>query len=530
MPRRQVIEIYAPTAGFKSNSPTILMDPRTQPYGLNAKLYYGANQKEYGTSLYATATGAVLGAPINFMFEAKFPNSNTLQIFTHTGVHRYSSGSDLFVVDGQTFNGTYTDYWDGIMYNDQFFYLNGVDPIQYKASFSATGTNMNSAVNTSTYTAWSINALADHLCIYHVYENGTEFFKRVQWTKKGALSPSGTDDFIAGTAGAQDLQDAQGEIKTAKPLGDGIAIYAERSIHIQTFVGGDAVYNFDRAVNGVGTPSRRGVVSYKDVNYFVSHDNFHAYFGGDDVRDIGDQIKAFAFGEINDSAMANAYVEADPEQEEILFHVPTGTSDLPNRTWVYRIDDDSWIPLARNYTANGRFTRVSGLTIGELQGNIGAQNFRYGDAFVKVESLTRLYGDQSGRVVKVDPSVYTLSESGTNASQQFVYDTPDLTGGNYVDPETGNKVDFTSTNKRWTQVNIEMAGQGMASVFFSTDKGSIYTELPESPVTLVNTGTNHIIDIDVTSKYIRYEVVNTGTNEWVAIRYIGAEFIPGSEN
>ena len=528
--RRQIIEIFAPDEGVKSNVPSTLMPPRSQPFGLNGKMYFGYNQKEYGTSLYATASGATLGHPINFIFEARFPNSNVLQIFTHTGVHRYSAGSDLFVNDGQSFMGTYSDYWDGFMYNDQFFYTNGVDPIQYKSSFSATGTNMNSAVQTSTYSAWGINSLADHLCIYHVFENGTEFSKRVQWTKKGALSPTGTDDFVAGTAGAQDLQDANGEIKTAKPLGAGIAIYAERSIHIQSFVGGDSVYAFDRVVNNMGTPSRRGVVSYKNVNYFVSHDNFHAYYGGNDVDDIGDPVRHIAFGEVNDSAMTNAYVEIDPEQEEVLFHIPTGTSELPNRTWVYRIDNKSWSPLARNYTAYGRFTRVSGLTIGELVGNIGAQNFKYSDAFVRVEALTRLYGDQSGRVVKVDPAVYTISESGTSNAQTFIYDTPDMTGANVVDPESGDKVDFTSNFKRWTQVNFDISGQGSAHILYSTDRGSNFTELPESPVALVNSGTNHTLDIDVSSKLIRYRVLNTGTNEWVAVKYVGAEFVPGSEN
>jgi hypothetical protein len=528
--RRQTFEIFAPTKGLTSNTPDNIMDPRAQPFGQNGKMYYGFNQKEYGTSLYATGVASVLGTSPNLLYEARFPNANSLQVFTHTGVNRYTSGTDSFVSDGQTFTGTYTDYWSAVVHADRFYYTNGVDPIQVKPSFSATGTVMHSAVATSTYKAWGLLSLFDHLVLYHTIENGTEHAKGVRWTDKGALSPSATTDFVNGTAGAIDLPDVVGNIQAAAQLGAGAAIYGNKTIHNQYFVGGDEVFRFEKVVDGLGTPSRRGVAAYKDANYFISENNFHAYNGGDDVRDIGDPIKRFAFGLINHSAISNAFVEVDPAEEEVLFHVPTGTSSLPNRTFVYRINDDSWSMLIRNYTANGVFTRKTGLTIGELVGPIGAQNFKYGDAFISVESLTRLYGDQSGRVVKVDPALYSVSESGVALPQTFIYETPDITNAKAKDTVSGEVVDFTSNDKRFVQMNIDAKGNGSLNVLYSTDRGSSFTALPESPLTLVATGTSYVMDIDINSKQARFRFTNTSTNEFCAVEYVGVNFIPGSDN
>src|SRR6185436_5002488 len=151
-------------------------------------------------------------------------------------------------------------------------YANGVNPIQMKPTITATGTNMPSAVSPNTYTAWALLSMRDHLLLYHTIEDGTEYYKRARWSKKGLLTYSaGTTDFASGVAGAVDIQDGEGELKTAVPLSGGAALYFEHCIHYQYWVGGDEVWRFQKTVPGIGTPARRTVISYADVNYFLSH-------------------------------------------------------------------------------------------------------------------------------------------------------------------------------------------------------------------------------------------------------------------
>lgn len=538
MPKRhRSVEIYAPTIGIKSDVPTNLMDVRAVSTGQNFKCYYGVNQKEYGTSLYATGAGSVLPNQPGFIYDAKFPDSTILQIITPSQVYAYTQAADTYVTDGQAFTGTYSDFWSGVMHNDNFMYSNGVDPIQVKTTFSATGTNLASAISPNTYKAWSLASLKDHLCLYHTVEGATEFFKRVRWTIKGPLTLSaGTTDFDSGTAGAIDLQDANGEIKCGAPLGAGVAIYAERSIHLQTWVGGDQIFQFDKISPDIGVPGRRCVYSYSDVNYFLSQANIFSFDGGS-LNPIGDPIKKALFSEVNQSAIANSFLDYDPFENELLVYVPTGTATQPDVCWVYRITDDSWARKLRQHSCAGRFSRRSGLTIGELVGNIGAQNYTFGEALVRVDSEVKLYGDPSGRVVKHDITRYSVSASGTDVPQVYQIESPDIVGisakqgsysGKAQDPIEGDYVEYITSTQRWQRLSIEAFGTGTVAVAYSTDRGNTYTPFSESPITLVVAGTTHWLDMDASSPFVRVRATNTGLNEFVGIRYEKLDFIVGA--
>lgn len=531
MPKRRfAIEIFAPTLGLRYDAPADLLDPRASPNGLNNRLIYGCNQKEYGTSLYATGSGANLGAPANFIFEAKFPSSNLLQVLTHTAVHKYSSGTDAFTSDGQTFTGTFTDFWSGVMHNDAFIYSNGIDAIQYKPTVASTGTAMQSALSPTTYKAWALASLREHLCLYHTVEDGAEYFKRVRWTNKGLLTYSaGTTDFDSGTAGFVDVQDMEGEIKLAVPLGAGMAVYAERSIHQQLWVGGDEIFQFHKSVQGVGTPSRRGVVGHQNINYVFGHDTIYEYYGGDDIRDIGGPIKKELYTILNDSNKNLVFLEYDDQEEELFVYIPTDT-DYVDACFVYRAPDKAWSKLGRTYSAAGKSSRKTGTTIGELQGNIGGQTFTFGEASIRVESSVRLYSDQSGNILKHDKTRYSITDSGTQVPQTFIYETPDLTAHTAEDPYNKNRKDFTSVEARWQQYSVVLEGTCNAHVLYSTNRGQTFTELSGSPVTAAVTGTQHILDVEVMAPLIRFRLTNTTTEGHWCVGYQKVEGIVRAED
>lgn len=524
--RRQIIEIHSPVMGIKSDTPSDELDPRAQSTGQDFKCYYGVNQKEFGTSLYATNTGAVLGAPINFMYEAVFTGASVFQVMTHTSVNKYTQASDTYVTDGQIFSGTFNDFWSGIMHNGVFFYTNGVDPIQVKQSVSATGTNLASALTPSTYKAWAIQSIRDHLCLYHVISDGTEVPNRVQWTKKGILTmTAGATDFGSGVAGTVDIQDIEGVIRTAAQLSGSVAIYADRSIHMQYWVGSDEVFRFTKTFSGIGTPSRRGVVAFEGVNFFISRNNVYAYFGGEDLRPIGDPIKKLMFSEINPANLDQVFLEFDERELELLVHIPT-TGTTPDTTWVYRTADETWARLKRAYTTTARFSRKTGLAWGEVPGAWSDQLIKWGDASAKAEALVRLYGDSSGRVVKVDPSRYTLSVTGSTTNQAYIYETPDLTGKPSQDPVDGSKAEFVATTQRWQKWIVQATGVGQASVAWSTNRGNSFTPFDDSPITLSPSGTVHELDVDVSSPQFRCQFIHTGTG-YCGIEYEKINFLPG---
>jgi hypothetical protein len=536
--RAQNFEIFAPTLGRKHDAPSTLIDLRAMPDGYNNKLDRGKNSKEDGTTLFATGAASVLTASPSAIYEARFPTGSVLQVLSSQAL-KYSAGNDSFVSDGQIFAGTWTDPFSVCMYNDACFYSNGVDPIQVKPTFAATGTDLASALSPDTYKAISIAPFHEHLCLYHTIENGTEFYKRIRWTKKGTLALSaGTTDFATGTYGAIDIPECDGEIKCSVPLGPIQAIYAERCIILQTWVGDTEVYRFTKALSGIGTPSRRGAASNGLVNWFIGQSSFYEYRGGEDLVDIGLPISSEAFSEVNANQLSTAFTEYDVINDKVLFHIPTGTSTSPDTVWVYsrKNSENPWAVLQRAYKAAGSYTRQNTLTFGDAQGKFEEQTAKWGDYISKEGAEVSLYADAGGYIVKKDPTVVSVISSGTSSPQVFTYVTPDLPGlretkpygTKLSDPYDKDEIDYTSTQKRYLSFEFEAFGAGSASVEFSEDLGRNYQTMPGSPVTLAVDGETHTLDFDYTAKQMRFRVVNSGTNEPIAITYAKVTLVPGS--
>ena len=535
MPKRDVaIEIVAPTKGLHKELGESLIDTRSTPYCLDANAYYGMVQKEYGTSLFTTTTasGTILGVPPNFIYECLFGSDRIIEVFTHTGMFKYSSGSDVFVSDGQTYTGTFTDFWSGCMHNDEFIYSNGVDTIQGKLTYAATGTNLG-GVTTAANKANVVVSFANHLNAYNTVEGGTNCYKRVRWTKVGLLGHTSTD-WTGGTAGFVDLMDMEGNLQTAEKLGNaGIAVYGERSIHMQEWVGGADVYRFTKMITNIGTPSRRGVVANDTTHYLIGRDNIYKYQGGRDLVPIGNAIKAQYIDDVSQSKISYSFIDYVKEDDEVRVYIPIGSDTQPSICYVYKVQDDAWFRIARPYTCVGKATAApSGVTIGELLGDIGAQNWKFGDYVIQAGASLTLLGDQSGRVVKQDKTVYSISSTGTQVAQTFIFDTKDISSISDVDPLVRNSYNLTAymdNKSRWYSIKVEAKGSGSMYLEYSTDAGANWVACNPAYVTLTPDWAMYEFEIDDASAHIMIRVKNSGVNEVVHLRYLKTKFIVGSE-
>jgi hypothetical protein len=535
MPKRDVaIEIIQPTKGINRYRTESMIEKDFTPKCEACNAFYGIVQKDYGTTIFATGTGAGLGAPANLLFKADFSAATLLQAFTHTGMYKYTSGLDSFVADSPSYSGTYTDFWSAAMHNDVMIYDNGINLLQAKTSYSSTGTVMG-GVSVSSYKAWGVVSFADHLNIYHTVESGNECPKRIRWTKAGTLSYA-TSDWTTGTAGFVDLQDMDGDLQQAEKIGNaGVAIYGEGSIHMQEWVGGTDVYRFTKMITNKGVSSRRSVVSNDTIHYVFSNDfNVYEYAGGRSLRSIGDAVKPDILNTINQNALQYAWTQYVSEDDELRIHIPTGTSTHTDTVYICKVNDEyAWFRSTQHYNCAGELpSRPSGVTIGELVGNIGAQNWRFGDYYLRGGSRVRVMGDMSGRVVKMDKTVYSISESGSSLPQTFSFDTKDLSSISDIDPLVRDKYNLSSymdNQTRWVTVKAELKGQGSAYLQYSTDGGNTFTNFDESPITLDANWKMHTLDLDRCSEKMLVRLSNSSTNEVVHMRYMKIQFIPGGD-
>lgn len=533
MPKRDVaIQIVSPTEGLHVDLSPSIITPRSSPNLRDCNGYFGMIQKDYGTTLFATGTGASLTVPANLIYEAAFLNNSVLEAFTHTGMYKYTSGLDSFVTDGQVYSGTFTDHWSACIHNNVLIYANGIDLIQSKAAYNSTGTAMG-GVAASSLKAWSVVSFKDHLNLYHTVEGGNETGKRIRWSKVGALTFSASD-WTTGVASFIDLQDMDGEIQAAEKLGNGaVAIYADNSIFMQEWVGGTDVYRFTKMFTGIGIPCRRGIVANDSVHYVFTRNNIYEYWGGRDLKPIGDAIKPELISVANQSAFAYAFLQYVESDNELRVYLPTGTSTQPDTCYICKISDNyAWFKDKRTYTAQGKTNRPGGLTIGQLVGNIGAQNWRFGDKITRAGSNVELLCDTSGSVSKMDKTVYSIVQAGTSTAQSFIFDTKDLSSINDIDPIVRSKYnlsEYMDNKTRWLELKVEAKGEGSLHTQYSIDGGYNFSTFNESPKTLVSTWSMHTFDVDIASEKFMVRFTNTATNEAVHIQYIKVSFVPGSE-
>jgi hypothetical protein len=533
MPKRDVaIEILMPTQGIHRELGSSFIQARSTPNCLDANSYYGAVQKDYGTTIFATGTGAALGAPANFIYEALFGSDRLIEAFTHTGMHKYSSGTDSFVSDGQVYSGTFTDFWSACMHNDALIFSNGIDTVQAKLAYASTGTNM-AGITTAAAMANVVVSFANHLNFYNTVESGNPCYKRVRWTKVGLLGYTSTD-WTGGTAGFVDLMDMDGNLITAEKMGNaGVAIYGEKSIHMQEWVGGTDVYRFTKMITNIGTPCRRGVVANDTTHYFIGRDNIYKYQGGRDLTPIGDAIKPQYVDDVSQSSIEYAFIDYIKDEDEVRVYIPIGSDTYPSICYIYKVKDDAWFRSTRPYTCVGKVSNSpSAKTIGELVGDIGAQNWKFGDYIVRIGAGITILGDQTGNIVKMDKTVYSISIGGTQTAQTFVFDTKDLSSIGDIDPLVKNRYNLTSymdNKSRWYEVRIEAKGSGSLYAEYSTDAGNNWAPANPEYAALTPEWAMYTFEFDTANEHIMFRVKNSGLNEVVHIRYLKPRFIVGSE-
>lgn len=524
MAKRDVhIEIAVPTEGLHYEAPPAIITPRSSP-NLYANAYYGVVQKEYGTSLYCTGTTPIA---VNALYEAKFVDNTILEAFTNTGMYQIVSGTSSN--DGQAYTAAYTDLWSVCMHNNAMVYVNAKDHIQYKPLYNATGTSM---VALNSFKAHAVLSFKEHLCIYNVTETGQESYKRCRWTKAGNLSYN-TADWSTGTANFLDVQDVQGQIINALPMGGGLAIvYGEGSIHIQEWVGGSSVFLFTKMVDNIEIPSPRGMVANDAIHYVLTRDNVYEYKGGKSITPIGDAIKNNLFTVANPDNLNRAFLEYVREEDELHVWI-CATATYPDTCYICKVKDGySWYKVQRHATCAGKFKGGTSVRIIDLVGSIGGQTYTFGDLVATQSAPIYLYGHSDGHIVKRDITRFSIISASTSTAQTFLFDSKAISSINDIDPLTKDKYNvskYKDNDTRWIKTQIEARGQGSMSVLYSTDEGDSFAPFSESPVTLSSDWDLYELDSDVAAPTFMIRVTNTGLNEYAAIDYMKVSFIPGAE-
>lgn len=302
----------------------------------------------------------------------------------------------------------------------------------------------------------------DHLLLLDVSEDGDRYPQRVRWSD--TADPC---DFLNGNASYVDLGGADWIQTAVKFKGDYVVIFKERSIWVGYATGDSDIFQFDQRVTGAGCAAAKTVESLGDELIFLGWDDVYV-FNGIDYESVGSTIQVELFDNLDPGAIDKCFGVVIEEQKEYWLFVPSTGSDYCDTAWVFNYALNKWTKhdfAAVDGTTNGisyygYYEKQATLTIGDLQGTIGEQTWRFGDREVLEAAPTTLLTDTDGYIYEYDRLV--SNDDGTTIDAWF------------------STKDFMFTQLMERQVilrlDVYFDGGGDLKAAYSTDRGSTWSD------------------------------------------------------
>lgn len=358
------------------------------------------------------------------------------------------------------------DYIRDITQKDPWWIMtNGVDELwKWTGSGSDTLTQLITEFpsGVTSLTCKNLIEFKDHLLLLDVSEDGDRYPQRVRWSD--TADPC---DFLNGNASYQDLSGADWISTAVKFKGDYLVIFKERSIWVGYATGDSDIFQFDQRTAGVGCAASKTVELLGDEIIFLGWDDVYV-FNGIDYESISSAIQEELFDSLDPGAIDKCFGVVIEEQKEYWLFVPSLGSDYCDTAWVFNYGLNKWTRHdfgAVDGTTNGisfygYYEKQTTLTIGDLQGTIGEQTWRFGDREVLEAAPTTLFGDTDGYVYEYDRLV--SNDDGTTIDAWF--STKDFM--------------FTQLMERQVilRIDVYFDGGGDLKVAYSTDRGSTWSD------------------------------------------------------
>ena len=404
------------------------------------------------------------------------------------------------------FTGDEDNKFSVTILNDTMLLTNGVDAPSRITSGPTHQTLTLTLSSGAITTCEVVLTFKDHVLYMNNTENGGDAPQRVSWTDIGS-----TNQLTGGTSGFQDLLDDESWIIGAAILTDNeIAIYKERSIVQCTWVSGHTPFRFRTIVTGTGALNKDCISEATGSHHVLGPDVAYTYNGTPDITVIDDNIKRTLFGRIDGNYADRAFAMFIEEDDELQLWVPVGQT-TPDEGYTINLTTKSWYIKDRNISGFGFYQEQTALTIGDLVGTIGEQNWTFGSQLTKAFSPITLVGNTSGKVLKLDK--LTLNNDGSAITNEF--QTPD-----FVLP--GEEA-YMNMFMRVQKLIFEAKGQS-TTTHYSTDGGATWlpTQGASSNVTsLDSVWDDYEQSFEVSAKKIRFRFLNTTASSGYQLRHYG---------
>jgi hypothetical protein len=425
------------------------------------------------------------------------------------------------------FTGDEDNQFSCCTYDDYMIVTNGVDqPKKYDGVVATGFQNLATTLAAGAITNSEIViAIKDHIVFMNNTENGAAAPQRVSWGNIGAL-----EDYVNGTAGYNDLTGDSDWIVAAKQLSeDKVAIYKERSIVVMEWVSGQTPFRFKNMYFGDGAIGKDAVENVGGEHAVMGNKYLYSYTGNYDITRVDVDINKTIYAEIDGTYQNRSFVLYDKSSSELQFWIPTSTA-YPDKVYVIDAINKSWYIKSRTMNGFGHYVSQSTLTIGDLIGTIGDQNYRIGEYLTKANSPIVIVGDYNGKVYYLDKA--TFNNDGSAINNEF--QTPDFTIPGKVSRSLTDAITPAGTDLesffRVCQLVFEANGNSITTMW-SDDSGVTWrpTSIAGGNTTTLSASYQFFQqDFDCTVRKIRFKFYNNSVSSGFKLRYYGFKWFPRS--
>lgn len=386
-----------PTGGMWKFDQELDVPPNASPDMSNCYVYEGRLAKRPGFAMFPSGM-ASLGSQIMGIFSTQDEENNThLIACTLTGVKKYDFATNAWTsLTGTALTGGDTQWFSFETSQNSIVFCQGADKIQRHdiSTVSTTYTVLNANAPITRY----LTRFADRLISAYTVEGGVSKPFRVR-------RPVASDhtDWTGSGSGFTDQTEYPYHLRGIRKLGEGMAVYTERSIHMAERTGqGLAPYAIRVKTEGVGLYAERTLTPLPGSSGHVFMGNDDVYvFNGIQERGVALPVRDYIFNQVTPSSIrANFGIVMSDTQEYLLFACQGGNT-TPNAVWVLNYGRGIWYPWAVSGPTCATLVRNDDTTtIDELVGTIDQQNWEFDSRLLASAYPSLITGSVDGKVYK----------------------------------------------------------------------------------------------------------------------------------
>ena len=230
-------------------------------------------------------------------------------------------------------------------------------------------------------------------------EDGVHRPQRLRWSQWNSLHRWKNNTDGSGQAGWMELSDGVDWVQNARPLGNYLVVYKERSICILSYVGGEDIWQQRPAIIGIGLLAPQALIDMGDEHIFVGPDNIYSY-NLMEPKTAGDDIRTEFFRLLDPGYTANIksfFIEETPEAY-FAFTSVNSEDHTNDMALAYNTDTKAWSIRELPMTAFGYWSKTTDDSIDSDEETIDSDDTTWDDSRDMQNSPTNLCADKDGYV------------------------------------------------------------------------------------------------------------------------------------